>query len=889
MTTTLMTSTLWWLAENCLVVAAMVVVVSVACRFLRNRPAVQHALWLLVLVKFITPPIVTWPWSAGDVRDRVTQLMAPADREPELAPATMRGSTASDTIPHLTVPTVDNEPLTSAEPVDMAGFADWPDMIDTLPGEESYPLEVDTGREPPPSVAATAEPVQDSIPAAAEPTRKRSLSPVLTEARRLVPPVIFAVWLVGCVLAIAIQLRRIARHGRVVSRARPAPSSLVEEITGVARKLSMRPLPTVVAREIAAPFVWCLGWLRMIWPEALTGGEHLARSRGIIAHELAHVRRRDHWVAWLELAAGMIWWWNPLFWFVRRRLRESAEMACDAIALAAYDDRRAYAEMFLELSLQCKTGAPAPVLGVGSGTPSRFERRLSMILSDRVTGKASLGGLLLVAVLAALAIPGWSLAQLASDRQPGTEQPTTKSDEARNGETPLGVNLLAQNAAARAESGSFVQNSADGVELGNFVVVPAGGDDSVNYRIADLPSQIHQAQAVYQEDARKLAEIKRQVAERPDGIPEMIPLELQLKVLQDQIDVERLINHYYRLNMMRFQAQNRTRTSGSAHSKRPAEDRYRSMGIEDLDASNGGRTVPHSDKGEWDVEVFPGTSSDRFIRRLDDHSTAEATEPAAIALEAEPYVWQVFGFLGTAEQQVEPITKLRVWVAENQQATAREVAEKADALGMKRSAAFTWKTRDEMPLTLLEASADLLEGGISRAVRVDGGFFLVRWARRDTVQPRYGRGGSFARAASRLTPEERHRLGLPPIGFESTTDDQPAGGHQPDLAVAAREVQSKAEFDIQVRLLKLDVEAARTKLQAIDAKLQSLVEDERRRKENNDTSHNFSGLIRDQTLERDLAAIAVERAEVALELFLTRHPQFDGKSDPTPKEEPVRR
>ena len=53
----------------------------------------------------------------------------------------------------------------------------------------------------------------------------------------------------------------------------------------------------------------------------------------IIAHELAHIRRGDHWVAWLELAAGVVWWWNPLFWFTRKRLRESAEMACDALAI----------------------------------------------------------------------------------------------------------------------------------------------------------------------------------------------------------------------------------------------------------------------------------------------------------------------------------------------------------------------------------------------------------------------------------------------------------------------------------------------------------------------------------------------------------------------------
>jgi len=50
---------------------------------------------------------------------------------------------------------------------------------------------------------------------------------------------------------------------------------------------------------------------------------------GLIVHELAHVRRRDHWVGWLELLTGLLWWWNPLYWYARHQLRENAELACD--------------------------------------------------------------------------------------------------------------------------------------------------------------------------------------------------------------------------------------------------------------------------------------------------------------------------------------------------------------------------------------------------------------------------------------------------------------------------------------------------------------------------------------------------------------------------------
>ena len=141
--------------------------------------------------------------------------------------------------------------------------------------------------------------------------------------------------------------------------------------------------------------MWFLGRLRLVWPEVMSSREAIVRARGVIAHELAHVRRGDHIVAWVELVAGLIWWWNPLFWFVRRRCRESAELACDAIALAACPNgRRIYAELLLELSAGlCARRTTAPALGMSAGTTSSFERRLSMILSDRVSGKVSRMGI----------------------------------------------------------------------------------------------------------------------------------------------------------------------------------------------------------------------------------------------------------------------------------------------------------------------------------------------------------------------------------------------------------------------------------------------------------------------------------------------------------------
>ena len=52
---------LWWLLQNTVTAALLAGVVCALCRLGRFRPAVRHALWLVVLLKLLTPPVVVWP------------------------------------------------------------------------------------------------------------------------------------------------------------------------------------------------------------------------------------------------------------------------------------------------------------------------------------------------------------------------------------------------------------------------------------------------------------------------------------------------------------------------------------------------------------------------------------------------------------------------------------------------------------------------------------------------------------------------------------------------------------------------------------------------------------------------------------------------------------
>jgi beta-lactamase regulating signal transducer with metallopeptidase domain len=369
-----MITTLWWLGQNTITTAIMILFASAACRRFRYRPAVQHVLWVVVLLKFATPPIVCWPWSVERVEESIRSVV------------TFGAESVRSTFRHRPEQALDSG---------------WLETDDRGAAAALFvPLESSSG-------GGAADGIRLLAVAAARPGIARiSLGLVL------------GIWLVGAAIYVTKQLRRIAGHALLVQRAARAPGQLMYEVKAMAKQVGLQPPRVLVARGIISPFVWFVGRLRLVWPESMSSRDEVVRSRAVIAHELAHIRRGDHWVAWLELVAGLVWWWNPLFWLVRRRIRVSAEMACDAMALSVCPENRgAYAKLLLELSAGPRSGAPAPVLGVSASTPSSFERRLSMILSDRVGNKVSVSGFVMAGILALVALPGWSWAQQPPARE----------------------------------------------------------------------------------------------------------------------------------------------------------------------------------------------------------------------------------------------------------------------------------------------------------------------------------------------------------------------------------------------------------------------------------------------------------------------------------------
>ncbi len=103
--------------------------------------------------------------------------------------------------------------------------------------------------------------------------------------------------------------------------------------------------------------------------------------RALLAHEAAHVVRRD--TAWLIVAAAVrtLGWWQPCNLFAAARLRVAMELCCDERAAAGPRERAALARCLVRVA-EWSVHEPAPAFAAMASRGSALRRRLESLLDD---------------------------------------------------------------------------------------------------------------------------------------------------------------------------------------------------------------------------------------------------------------------------------------------------------------------------------------------------------------------------------------------------------------------------------------------------------------------------------------------------------------------------
>ena len=428
-----------WIAETTIVAALLAGLAAALGRLSRRQlgPSARHALWLVVLLKFVTPPLVRLPIPLPTLR--LDGSIATDN------PRAERPSTESDTPLEFVVvrepEIVDEETGTTFDPA-RPDFVDYASVMEPDPAAilrvaemveppESGSTSANPSKLDPPPFTLRVQPVKPSK--TVDPGRRSSFWKSLIDragridGAKLAGGLLLA-WGVGALALMGRDLTRIVRYGRRVRSGSPAPAWLLADLGTLAGRIGVRVPATSIVAGSGSPLLWCLGRPRLLLPIGLVDRLDREAWRGILAHELAHLKRGDAWVGRLTLLAGWLWWWNPLFRLTRSRLETEAELACDAWvvwALPGRSDRRRYAEALLDVCASMsnpRVRAPMPALGVvGAG---RFlERRLTMIFRVPTPSGPPRRASMAAVLLAMLALPGWAPAQTEPPPPPPAPTP----------------------------------------------------------------------------------------------------------------------------------------------------------------------------------------------------------------------------------------------------------------------------------------------------------------------------------------------------------------------------------------------------------------------------------------------------------------------------------
>ncbi len=113
-----------------------------------------------------------------------------------------------------------------------------------------------------------------------------------------------------------------------------------------------------------------IGWLKpvILLPIGLINRLSPAEVEAILAHELAHIARRDWIFNLLQAFVEALFYFHPAVWWVSAVVRRERENCCDDAALAATGNPLVFAKALVQVQ---ELAAPAPMLALGIGGSSR--------------------------------------------------------------------------------------------------------------------------------------------------------------------------------------------------------------------------------------------------------------------------------------------------------------------------------------------------------------------------------------------------------------------------------------------------------------------------------------------------------------------------------------
>ena len=210
----------------------------------------------------------------------------------------------------------------------------------------------------------------------------------LKDALEAYLPLLVVFWLLGT-LFFGIRLagswwymRRLGRKGLA-----PLPDFWAERFQEMASKMGIsRPVRLHLSKLAEEPIT--LRHLKpiVLFPVGLINQLSVEQVEAILLHELAHIRRWDYLVNWLQSIVELLFFYHPAVWWISGQVREAREHCCDDLVVQKGGAQRMlYAQTLTQLTALSFTSKRKLTMSI-KGINGAFSQRVKRLFGQYETG-----------------------------------------------------------------------------------------------------------------------------------------------------------------------------------------------------------------------------------------------------------------------------------------------------------------------------------------------------------------------------------------------------------------------------------------------------------------------------------------------------------------------
>jgi D-alanyl-D-alanine endopeptidase (penicillin-binding protein 7) len=225
---------------------------------------------------------------------------------------------------------------------------------------------------------------------------------------------IVAAWSLGAALMLARLVAGLAWVSQLRAAALPAAPRWQAAVDALALRLGApRRLVLLSVERLATPLT--VGWWRpvVLVPAALLAGMPAPLLEALLAHEIAHVARRDYLVNLIQACIEAVLFFHPVVWWLSARLRAERELVADELAATAIGDSRRLARALQSLASTTFAAAGAPL--VVSARGGSMLRRVEALVTQRPRTASWKPALVVTLLSGAALLAQWPVVPAATD------------------------------------------------------------------------------------------------------------------------------------------------------------------------------------------------------------------------------------------------------------------------------------------------------------------------------------------------------------------------------------------------------------------------------------------------------------------------------------------